>query len=126
MGSRLLPLLLALGALVADGAGADRLAYYVVLLAVVGAAAAAFVAVGDALARRGSWFAGVSNGLALVLVVVGSVVRASAPVGAGVPVLGVSTLVMATLVYVLPVVGWFFEPLIPRGRVARWRIRTEP
>jgi hypothetical protein len=126
MGSRVLPLSLALGALVADAAGADRLAYYLVLLAVVGAAAAAFVALGDALAGRASWFAGVSSALALVLLLAGSVVRASAAVGAGVPVFAVSTLVMAMLLYTLPVLGWFLEPLVPRGRVPRVRIRTEP
>jgi hypothetical protein len=126
MGSRVLPFSLALGALAADGATADGLAYYLVLLAVIGAAAAAFAGIGDALAGRGSWFRGASCGLALALVLVGSVVRASAPIGSGVPVLAISTLVMAMLLYSLPVLGWFLEPLVPRGRIPRVRIRTEP
>src|SRR5438034_10765706 len=55
MGSPLLPLSLALAALGADAAGLHRLAFYLVLLAVVGAAAAAFAGAGNALAGNGSW-----------------------------------------------------------------------
>jgi hypothetical protein len=119
MGSRLLPLALALGALGADAAGLDRTASYLVLLAVVGAAAAAFVGVGDALAGHASWLPAVSSGLALALLVLGSAVRGSAAIGGGVPVLAMSTLVMAALVYSLPVLGWVFEPLAPRPRRRR-------
>src|SRR5882757_7174648 len=45
MGSRLLPLSLALGVVLADATGFHRVAFYLALLAVVGAAAAAFDAV---------------------------------------------------------------------------------
>jgi hypothetical protein len=124
MGSRLLPLSLALAALVADAGGGDRLAYYLVLLAVVGAAAAAFVMFGDALAGRRAWPAAVSSGLALVLLLIGSVLRANAPVGAAVPVFAVSTLVMAAVLYASPALGWLLEPLVPRGRAVR--VRTDP
>jgi len=126
MGSRLLPLGLTVGALVADAAGLDRIASYVVLLAVIGAAAAAIVGVGDALAERGSWVTAVSSAVALALLLVGSAVRGSAAVGSGVPVLAMSTLVMAALLYSLPVLGWVFEPLVPRPRQRRAvRLRTE-
>jgi hypothetical protein len=121
MGSRLLPLLLALGALGADATGLRQLASYLVLLAVVGAAAAAFVCVGDALAGRGSWLAGISSGLALMLLLLGSAVRAAAAVGAGVPTLALSSLVLASLLYSLPVLGWVFQPLAPRPRDVRVR-----
>jgi hypothetical protein len=121
MGSRLLPLLLALGALGADATDLRQLASYLVLLAVVGAAAAAFVCVGDALAGRGSWLAGISSGLALMLLLLGSAVRAAAAVGAGVPTLALSSLVLASLLYSLPVLGWVFQPLAPRPRDVRVR-----
>ena len=81
MGSRLLPLSLALAALLGDLAGVHRVAFYLVLLAVVGAAAAAFVGVGDLLEGNGSVLRAGSTGLALVLLLVGSAVRAEAAVG---------------------------------------------
>jgi hypothetical protein len=124
MGSRLLPLLLALGALGADAMGLRQIAFYLVLLAVVGAAAAAFVCIGDALAGRGSWVAGISSGLALVLLLLGSTVRAAAAVGAGVPTLAFSSLVLASLLYSLPVLGWMFEPLASRPRDVRVRAQA--
>ena len=119
MGSRLLPLVLAFAALVADVTSHDRIASYAVLLAVVGAAAAALVAVGSLLEGKGSVVQAVTTVLALVLLLAGSVVRASAPVGGHVPTLAVSTLVLAGLVYALPLLGWLLEPLVPRPRPAR-------
>lgn len=119
MGSRLLPLVLALAALAADVTSHDRLASYVVLFAVVGAAAAAFVGVGSLLEGRGSIVHAVTTVLALVLLLTGSVVRAGAPVGAHVPTLAVSTLVLAALVYAVPLLGWLLEPLVPRPKPAR-------
>ena len=121
MGSRLLPLSLALGALAADAAGLHRLAFYLVLLAVVGAAAAAFVGVGDLLEGTGSWLRAGSTGLALLLLVLGSAVRANAPAGGHLPVLAVSTVVIAVLAYVVPVVGWLLAPPAPRPSPARVR-----
>jgi hypothetical protein len=119
MGSRLLPLSLALAALAGDVGGLDRLSFYLVLLAVVGAAAAAFACIGDALAAKGSWAAGVSAGVALALLLLGSAVRASAAVGAGVPAVAVSTLAAAVLLYTLPVWAWLLAPLVPRPRPVR-------
>lgn len=114
MGSRLLPLSLALGALAADAAGLHRIAFYLVLLAVVGAAAAAFVGIGDLLEGSGSRLRAVSTGLALVLLVLGSAVRANAPAGSHLPVLAVSTVLIAVLAYVVPVFGWLLAPPPPR------------
>jgi len=119
MGSRLLPLALALAALVADVTSHDRIASYAVLLAVVGAAAAAFVGVSSLLEGRGSVVHAVTTVLALVLLITGSVLRASAPVGGHVPTLAVSSLVLAGLVYAVPLLGWLLEPLVPRPKPAR-------
>jgi hypothetical protein len=128
MGSRALPLSLAAVALLADGAGLHRLAFYLVLLAVVGAAAAAFVAVADLLDRRpGGWARGSSCGLALVLLLLGSAVRSNAPVGGGVPTLAVSAMVGAVIVYALPwLAGWLFGPYAGRVRLGTGRVRTRP
>jgi hypothetical protein len=114
MGSRLLPLLLALGTVVADMAGLHRLAFYLVLLAVVGAAAAAFTYVGAYLEGTGGVVRAVTTGLALALLVLGSAVRANAPVGAHVPAVAISAVVGALLLYALPALGWFLAPLAPK------------
>jgi hypothetical protein len=119
MGSRLLPLLLAFAALVAGATGHDHLASYAVLLAVVGAAAAAFVGVGSLLEGKGSIAHAVTTVLALVLLLTGSLARAGTPVGGHVPTLAVSTLVLAALAYALPILGWLLGPLVPRARPAR-------
>lgn len=121
MGSRLLPLALTAAALAADGAGLHRVAYYGVLLAVVGAAAAAFVGVGSLLEGSGTLLHAGSTALALVLLVVGSLVRASAPVGGHVPTLAVSALVLAVAAYAAPLLPWLLEPLTARPRQARLR-----
>jgi hypothetical protein len=117
VGSRVLPLSFAAGALLADAAGAHRVAFYLVLLAVPGAAAASFIAVGDVLEGRGALLRGISTTLALTLLVLGSAVRENAPRGAAVPSLAVSAVVAAALVYGLPALAWVFEPLLPRPRV---------
>ena len=117
MGSRLLPLSLALAALLADAAGAHRVAFYLVLLAIPGAAAAAFIGAGDALEGRGAWLRGISTTLALALLVLGSAVRENAPRGAPVPSLAVSAVVAAVVVYGLPALVWVLEPFLPRPRV---------
>jgi hypothetical protein len=111
MGSRLLPLCLAIGALLADATGVHHIAFYLVLLAVVGAAAAAFVGVGDLLEGTGGLVRAGTTGLSLALLVLGSAVRANAAVGGHVPALAVSAVAGAMLVYSLPALGWFFRPL---------------
>jgi hypothetical protein len=123
MGSRLLPLSLALGAFTADAARFHHIAYYLVLLAVVGAAAAAFVGVGEWLEGKGGLVRAGSTTLALVLLLLGSAVRSVAPEGAQVPVFAVSTLVLAGFVYALPLLAWLVEPVAPK---AQPRLRTDP
>ena len=126
MGSRLLPFLLALGALVAGAAGSDRIAFYLVLLTIPAAAAASFVAVSDALEGRAARLRAVSTSVALALLVIGSTVRAGAPRGGHVPAFAVSTLVVAMIAYTLPGLVWLLEPLRLRPRPARVRARTLP
>jgi hypothetical protein len=119
MGSRPLPLILALAALAADAVGLHRAAFYVVLLAVPAAAAAAFVAVSDALERRCAWPRAGSLALALTLLVTASAVRENAPHAAAVPAAATSALVAATLLYGLSFLGWLLEPVrahLPAGR----------
>jgi hypothetical protein len=118
MGSRLLPLSLACGALLADATGVHGVAFYLVLLAVPGAAAAAFVGAGDALEGRGAWLRGVSTTLALALLVLGSAVRENAPHGAAVPALAISAVVAAVVAYAIPALVWVLEPVRPRALAA--------
>jgi hypothetical protein len=122
MGSRLLPLSLVLCVLAADAIGAHRLAFYLVLLAIPGAAAAAFVGMGDALAGGGAWLGAVCATLALALLVLGSAVRANAP--HGVPALAVSAVVAALVAYGVPALAWVLEPLRPRFRIRARPVRV--
>ncbi len=125
MGSRSLPLALAAAAVAADVTGVHRLAFYLVLLAVPAAAAAAFVGVGDVLQGEPAWLRGVSTTLALLLLVAGSAVRESAAAGAGVPALAMSSAVAAVVVYTVPFVVWLLEPLVPRPRPRYVRARAQ-
>jgi uncharacterized protein involved in response to NO len=127
MGSRLLPLPLVVGALIADSAGLGSLAFTLVLIAIPCAAGAAFIGAGDALEGR-DVLRGVTTCLALALLVLASAVRANAPLGSGVPPLAASALFAAVFVYGLPLLAWVLEPLRPRPRVrARApRVRTSP
>lgn len=114
MGSRLLPLSLALGMVLADATGAHHLAFYLVLLAVIGAAAAAFDAVSSYLEGIGGLVRAATSVLALALLVLGSAVRESAAVGGHVPAVTISAAVGAMLLYVSPALGWLLAPLAPR------------
>ncbi len=118
MGSRLLPVALATVALTADAVGLHQIAVYLVLLAVVGGAAAAFVGVGDVLEGKGGLLRAATSVLALALMVLGSAVRTNAPVGGHVPVLAISAVAAAVLVYLLPLLGFLIGPVAaPRTRV---------
>jgi hypothetical protein len=120
MGSRLLPVSLAVGALLADVVGLHKIAYYLVLLAVVGAAAAAFVGVGDVLEGKGGVVRAASTVVALAFILLGSAARAAAPAGGHVPVLATSAVVAAVLAYLLPLLGWLVGPVAaPRPRAER-------
>ena len=122
MGSRLFPLLLALGATLADSAGAHHLAVWLVLAAVPCAAAAAFVAAGDLLEGRPAWVRAVTSGGALALFLVASAVRHGAPVGAAVPAVALSAVIGAALLYLVPVLLWVLQPVSPSssGRRREW------
>lgn len=127
MGSRLLPLSLALGAVLADAGGVHRLGFWLLLLAIPAAAGAAFVGVGDVLEGKNAWIRGVTTTLALALLLLASAVRQGAPVGNAVPALAISAALGAALLYALPALFWVLEPLAPRQRVRTTvRIRTEP
>jgi hypothetical protein len=125
MGSRILPLMLAIAALAAGGAGADGAAAVLVLIAIPCAAAAAFVAISDVLEGRPEKLRAVTTALALALMVIGSTVRTSAPLGGAVPALAVSTLVAAVVLYGLPAFVWVLEPLV-RPRHSAQRVRVAP
>jgi hypothetical protein len=112
-------------AVAADAGGVHGLAGWLVLLALPVAAAAAFVAVSDALAGAGRALPAVTGSLALALLVLGSAARHTAPRG-HLPALAVSTLVLALICYALPAVAWLLsEPLrslrtaAPRPRASR-------
>jgi len=120
MGSRLLPVSLTTSALLADVVGLRQIAYYLVLLAVVGAAAAAFVGVGDVLEGKGGLVRAASSVVALAFILLGSAARATAPAGGHVPVLAISAVVAAVLCYLLPLLGWLIGPVAaPRTRAER-------
>jgi hypothetical protein len=121
MGSRLFPLCLALGATLADLAGAHHLAVWLVLAAVPCAAAATFVAAGDVLERRPACIRAITSCGALVLLLVASAVRHGAPVGAAVPAVALSAVIGAALLYVLPVLLWVLQPATSTsGRRREW------
>ena len=126
MGSRILPLVLAVAALAAGGAGADGAAAVLVLIAIPCAAAAAFVAISDMLEGRPEKLRAVTAALALALIVIGSTVRTGAPVGGAVPALAVSTLVAAVVLYAVPAFVWVLEPLRLRPRHSAPRVRVAP
>jgi hypothetical protein len=113
MGSRLLPLSLALAAAAADGAGIHRLGAWLVLLTIPVAAAAAVVAVSDVVEGKRAWTRAVTSVGALVLLLLASAVRHAAPVGAAVPPLALSAVLGAAVLYVLPVALWVLQPAAP-------------
>jgi hypothetical protein len=119
MGSRLLPLSLALVVVLADATGLHRVAFYLALLAVIGAAAAAFDAASRYLEGTGGPARAATTALALVLLVLGSAVRASAAVGGHVPAVAISAAAGAMLLYVSPALGWLLAPLAPKPAAPR-------
>jgi len=89
------------------------------LLTVPAAAAAAFVAVSDALEGRPVLLRAVTSGLALALVVLASAARENAPRGAAPSPLATWALLLVLLAYAVPVVAWVLAPM----RVSR---RSQP
>jgi hypothetical protein len=119
VGSRLLPLVLATVALAAGAGGLGGLALWLGLLTVPAAAAAAFVAVSDALEGRPARLRAATSGVALALVVIASAARSNAPTGAAPSPLATWALVFALLAWVAPLVVWVLEPV-------RMPVRTRP
>jgi hypothetical protein len=125
VGSRLLPLVLATAALAAGAAGFGGLALWLGLFTVPAAAAAAFVAVSDALEGRPALLGAITSVGALVLVVVASAARENAPIGASASPLATWGLLLALLLYGVPLVAWVLEPMrVPRStRAPQRRLR---
>ncbi len=111
VGSRLLPLALAASAIAAGAVGLPGLAFWLGLLVVPPAGAAAFVAVSDALEGRSSRLRALTNACALTLLVLASAARANAATGGGVPRLVTWSLVLALGCYGLPALTWLLEPV---------------
>jgi hypothetical protein len=124
VGSRLLPLVLATAALAAAVAGLGGVALWLALLAVPPAAAAAFVAVSDTLEGRPALLRSVTSGLALAFIVLASAARANAPTGAAASPVATWALLLALLVYAVPLVAWVLEPVrVPRRTRPQRRLR---
>jgi hypothetical protein len=125
VGSRLLPLVLATAALAAGALGLEGLALWLGLLTVPTAAAAAFVAVSDALeGRRPARLRAFTSGFALGLVVLASAVRENAATGAAVSPLATWALALALVAYAVPAVVWVLEPVsLPRQTRRPQRLR---
>ncbi|MDE3190223.1 MAG: hypothetical protein KGL94_05310 [Acidobacteriota bacterium] len=114
---------IALSAVLADAGGAHGLAAWLVLLALPVAAAAAFLAISDALAGTAHRLPAVTGSLALALLVLGSAVRQAAPRG-HVPALAVSTIVVALACYALPAAVWLLSEPVRSVRTAAPRPRA--
>jgi hypothetical protein len=125
LGSRLLPLVFATAALAAGATGLGGLALWAGLATVPAAAAAAFVAVSDALERRPARLRAVTGSVALALVVIASAARENAPRGAAATPLATWALILALLAYALPLVAWVLEPVRVQ-RTTRPRRRLRP
>jgi len=126
VGSRLLPLVLATAALAAGAVGFGGLALWLGLLAVPAAAAVAFVAVSDTLEGRPALLRATTSVVALVLVVVASAARENAPIGAGASPLATWGLLLALLLYGVPLVAWVLEPMRVPRRTRRPQRRLRP
>jgi len=124
--SRLLPLVLATAALAAGTSGRGGLALWLGLLTGPAAAAAAFVAVSDALEGRPARLQAATSGVALALVVLASASRANAPTGAAASPLATWALALALLAYGVPLVAWVLEPVrVPRRARRPRRLHPE-
>ena len=126
MGSRPLPLALATASLAAGSAGLGGLALWLGLAAIPAAAAAAFVAISDALEGRPARICAVTNSLALAFIVLECAVRSNAVAGTAAPPLATWALFAALLAYTAPLVAWVFEPVKMTRRPRTERRRRRP
>jgi hypothetical protein len=117
---------LATAALAAGASGLGGLALWLGLLTVPTAAAAAFVAVSDALDGRPARLVAVTSGIALGFVVLASAVRENAATGSAASPLATWALALALIAYAVPAVAWVLEPVgVPR-RTQRRQRRLRP
>lgn len=124
VGSRLLPLVLATAALAAGVAGLGGPALWLGLATVPAAAAAAFVAASDAIEGRPALLRAVTSGLSLAFVILASAARENAPTGASPSPVATWALLVALVVYAVPLVAWVVEPVrVPRRTVRPRRLR---
>jgi hypothetical protein len=120
VGSRVLPLTLAMAALAAGSVGLGGLAFWLGLLAIPAAAAAAFVAASDTLEGRPTLLRAVTSGFSLALLVLACAARSNAV--SGTPRLATWALFLALLSYSVPAVAWMLEPVkVTRTRPERRR-----
>ena len=111
MSRRLLPALLALGALLSDAGGSHGLALALLLFAIPAAFVLALDCYGDLLESQCSGLRPALAGLSLLLLVLSAALRSPAVIG-GVPKFAVSALVLVLLLYVVVLIG----TLLPAGR----------
>jgi apolipoprotein N-acyltransferase len=124
MGSRLMPVSLALATLAADALGLRQLALLLGFVAVPAAAAAAFVAISDVLESRPARLRAFTCAFSLVLLVAASADRYGAPRGTPTPRFATFAIVAALVAYAVPLVVWVLEPLLVRPRPKRSRPRV--
>jgi uncharacterized membrane protein len=124
MGSRVLPVSLALATLASGALGLQQIALLLGFVAVPAAAAAAFVAISDMLESRPARLRALTCGFSLVLLVAASADRYGAPTGAPTPRFATLAIVAALLVYAVPLVVWVLEPFLMRPRPKRSRTRV--
>jgi hypothetical protein len=104
--------------------GLGGLALWLGLLAVPAAAAVAFVAVSDALEGRPALLRAVTGGIALALLVLASAARENAPIGGAASPLATWALLLALVVYGIPLVAWVLEPVrVPQPARSQRRLR---
>jgi hypothetical protein len=101
MARRVVPVGLVIAAAAADGAGAHRLAFYALLIAVPAAAVAALEAFGHVLDGARDHLHALLWTVVLGLLVIGSAVRAPAVTEGAVPTLARSALLACLLVFCL-------------------------
>ena len=113
------------GAVAADGAGLHRVAFYLVLLAIPAAAAAALAAAGELAEGRHVAVRICCTTTALGLLLVSSAARANAPEGAGVPAIAVSALLAGVLAYVAIAVAWVLNNRLVTAPIAGPRTEAQ-
>jgi hypothetical protein len=124
MGSRLMPVSLALATLAAGALGLRQFALLLGFVGVAAAAGASFVAISDMLESRPARLRAFTCAFSLVLLVAASADRFGAPRGAPTPHFATRAIIAALVVYAVPLIAWVLEPLVTRPRTNRSRTRV--